>query len=128
MFIEESAKSLDIPALFQGEPDEGLVKLEKCIDILESFKILYEDYRNNLKSYALKDTDPIYWTFKSKTIFERFDKYIKRVNEIRNVFITANDFMKLEKIEIGGVMGRGISRNIKQVSSLTEIKALNLNK
>lgn len=38
MFIEESAKSLDMPALFQGEPDEGLVKLEKCIDILESFK------------------------------------------------------------------------------------------
>lgn len=79
------------------------------------FRSQYEDYRNNLQSYVLSDTDPIFWTFKAKTIFERFDRYIKRVNEVRNIFITANDFMKLEKIEIGGVMGRGISRNIKQV-------------
>lgn len=38
MMIAESAKNLDSGSLFQGDADEGLIKISDTIDVLELYK------------------------------------------------------------------------------------------
>lgn len=64
----------------------------------------------------VKDTQPIFWSFKPKDIFERYDLYVFRLNEIKEIFQTVIEFNKLEKVEIGGLKGRSISRYIQTVA------------
>jgi dynein heavy chain, axonemal len=64
---------------------------------------------------VVEGTNVVFWSFRPRDIFERFDLYLKRLNAIRGVFAIANEFLKLEKVEIGGLKGRGISRCIQEI-------------
>lgn len=43
--------------------------------------------------------------------------YIQRLKDIRDIFQTANEFSKLDRIEIGGIKGRNLSRRITDALS-----------
>lgn len=58
---------------------------------------------------------PVGWTFSSSNVFDRLNVYLNRLNDIRQIFITAIEFAKLERIEIGGLKGRCLSRKICEV-------------
>jgi dynein heavy chain, axonemal len=75
----------------------------------------YHEYRGRLNEFVLEGTNVIFWNFRPKDIFERYDLYLKRLYEIKEIFVIANEFLKLEKVEIGGLKGRLISRNIQEV-------------
>lgn len=115
MMIESSTKFLDPGSLFQGEPDESLSVLGKVISILERHKAYFKEYRDMLPSFVLPGKDPILWTFRLKDIFERFDQFMERLYIVRDIFETANEFYKLEKIELGGLKGRNLSRSIQEI-------------
>lgn len=55
------------------------------------------------------------WTFKPRVIFEVYDRFVARLMKIKDIFVTANEFMKLEKVEIAGLKGRSISRHLAEV-------------
>lgn len=114
MMIESATKSLDPGSLFQGEPDESLQRLVKIISVLESHKEFFKEYREKLPSFVLPGKEAMLWTFRPRDIFERFDKYMSRLNVVRDIFDTANEFYKVEKIELGGVKGRTLSRGIQE--------------
>lgn len=118
MMIESATKYLDPGSLFQGEPDESLVVLGKVIRILEDHKGCFKEYREKLPSFASRlnpEKDPILWTFRPNDIFERFDQFMKRLYVVREIFDTANEFFKVEKIELGGLKGRNLSRAIQEI-------------
>lgn len=119
LMIECSSKSLDPQSLFQGEPDESLKKLNESIEILELHKAAFKEYRDKLPEYIPKDDgeekSPILWTFRVQDVFERFDYYMRRLYIIRNIFVTANEIWKLEKIELGGIKGRTLSKQLGQI-------------
>lgn len=115
MVIESASKFLDPGSLFQGETDESLATLGKVINVMEIHKSCFKEYREKLPSYILPGRDPILWTFRPKDIFERFDMFLVRLNIIRDIFETANEFFKVEKIELGGLKGRNLSRSIQEV-------------
>ncbi|XP_070509872.1 dynein beta chain, ciliary-like [Chironomus tepperi] len=117
MMIECSSKFLDPGSIFQGEPDESLAVLNKVIAILEEHKACFILYREKLPSYALPEKITPMWTFMPKDIFERFDKYLRRLYKIQAIFETANEFYKIEKLELGGLRGRGLSRTIQEINS-----------
>lgn len=117
MMIECASKFLDPGSIFQGEPDECLVGLTKVIEILEEHKRCFEIYREKLPTYALPDKVSPMWSFLPKDIFERFDRYMKRLYRIRAIFDMANEFYKIEKIELGGVKGRALSRIIQEINN-----------
>lgn len=83
------------------------------------YRTIFEIYRNKLPSLILKNTNPQLWTFKSDSIFKRLDRFVDRLNEIKEIFQTANEFLKLEKVEIGGLQGRKISRTLNNVCTCT---------
>lgn len=68
--------------------------------------------KSNLTSYKKPETNPISWSFHGKTIFKRLNLYIQRLNDIRGIFHTANEFSKLDRVEIGGLKGRNLSRRV----------------
>lgn len=61
--------------------------------------------KSKLNSYKKPETDPIPWTFQGKTIFKRLNLYLQRLNDVRDIFQTANEFSKLDRIEMGGIKG-----------------------
>jgi dynein heavy chain len=118
MMIEGSAKSLDPQSLFQGDPDEGLKKLNMSIEILELHNGAFKEYRDSLPEFlqfAEEGKNPIMWTFTAKDIFERFDHYMNRLYTIRDIFYTANEFWKLEKVDFEGIKGRVLSKQLIEI-------------
>lgn len=61
--------------------------------------------KSNLNNYKKAETNPIPWSFQTKTIFKRLNLYIQRLNDIRDIFQTANEFSKLDRMEMGGIKG-----------------------
>lgn len=55
------------------------------------------------------------WTFNSSAVFARLDAFLKRLSDIEWLFNTVMEFSKLEKIEIGGILGRSLSTRIVNV-------------
>lgn len=116
LMIESATKFLDPGSLFLGEPDESLVTLNKVIYIVEGHRDCFKIYRDKLPTFVLPDrSEPIMWTFRPSDIFERYDKFMERLYVIRNIFDTANEFFKVEKIELGGLKGRNLSRSIQEI-------------
>lgn len=56
------------------------------------------------------------WTFHPNVVFERVNKFLERLNTIQWFFKTVLEFQKLEKIEIGGMKGRVLSGQIREIS------------
>ena len=55
------------------------------------------------------------WTFNSSAVFTRLDAFLKRLTDIEWLFNTVMEFSKLEKIEIGGILGGSLSTRIVNV-------------
>lgn len=125
LMIENCSKYLDPGSLFQGEPDESLANLNRVIKILETYRNCFKEFRDRLPEFKERfcpDKNRIFWTFKPTECFGRFDCYMERLNAVRDIFDTANEFFKLEKLELGGIKGRTHSRNVSEV--LNDFKSL----
>ena len=66
------------------------------------------------------------WEFQEHLIFKRFDSFVDRLNIVKEFFRTAQQFLKLEKVEIGGIRGRALSSRIGSVHE--EFKVGNISK
>ena len=64
---------------------------------------------------AEKENKPKLWEFQDSLVFERFDSFTGRLNTVREFFKTAQQFLKLEKVEIGGIRGRALSGRVAGV-------------
>ena len=62
-----------------------------------------------------KEKKPKLWEFQDSLVFERFDSFVGRLNTVREFFKTAQQFLKLEKVEIGGIRGRALSGRVAGV-------------
>lgn len=78
------------------------------IGILEEFKHQFDNARQHP---GMKENSPP-WTFNSSAVFYRLDAFLKRLADIEWLFHTVLEFSKLEKIEIGGILGRSLSARI----------------
>lgn len=57
------------------------------------------------------------WTFDPDTLFDRLNSYLKRLLDVNEIIDAANGFMKLGKIEMGGIKGRHLSERIECIQS-----------
>lgn len=80
------------------------------------FRIIYRECRNSLKKFKIGTTfNSQDWTWQSAKIFHRLDNFIERLHELKELFNTGRDFMKLDKIVAGGLKGRQISYAIEKI-------------
>lgn len=80
-------------------------------------------HKGQLDHYKIKSNQPLLkWTFDSDTLFERLNSYLKRLHDVNEIIVAANDFLQLEKIEIGGIKGRHLGERVRCI--LNEFHAL----
>ncbi|XP_049809049.1 dynein beta chain, ciliary [Schistocerca nitens] len=111
LLIQQAKKYLDPASIFQSDVDEAKQRIQECIGTLKFFREIFDDRRENLAGY-FKDREPTMWTFHPRMVFERFDSFLERMQTILHFFDTVVEFLKLEKVEIGGMKGRTLSAKV----------------
>ncbi|XP_073974323.1 dynein beta chain, ciliary-like isoform X3 [Rhodnius prolixus] len=111
LLIYESNKFLDPSSLFRGEFEETLPRLSKVLANLQSFRSLFNTYCKNLPK-LVKDTDCKPWSFDPKIVFKTYDKYTDRIKLIEDLFKTSLEYIRLEKVEVGGYHGHDLSSRL----------------
>ncbi|XP_026191394.1 dynein beta chain, ciliary [Cyclospora cayetanensis] len=95
--------------LQQEEPKEALEKLAFALEVCDSLKSTYGDYA--LRAAA----EGCSWALKAEVIFLRLDTYRERNLALSAVTTTAQQFSKLEKIEICGTKGSSLSASVQNL-------------
>lgn len=115
-FIDCAIKTLEPDNIFQGDVDEAHNNTSAVIAICKYYKQIYDEIRIDLPKFR-KQTDIIAqdWIWQPETVFHRLDTFVKRIEDLHVVFETGSEFVKLEKIIIGGLKGRSISNDIASV-------------
>lgn len=113
--IEASTKQLDPSSIFQGEADDVFKKFEKAVNILELFKSSFEIVRSNLHNYFEIAEEATPWNFHPRSVFQRLMDFIDRLKLVKKILETELEFNKLEKVEIGGLRGRGLSMKCGEI-------------
>ena len=90
-------------------------KVLVCLKIFNSFRSAFREFKGKLHTYFVGDKKPKLWEFQEQLIFKRFDSFVDRLDIVKEFFRTAQQFLKLEKVEIGGIRGRALSSRIGSV-------------
>ncbi|XP_045482107.1 dynein beta chain, ciliary [Harmonia axyridis] len=114
LLILEGKKFLDPTTLFHSDIDEAMQRVGLCIQTLKHFIKSFQRCKRNLSQF-FKEREPQPWSFHPDMVFGRFNAFLERLNTIQWFFNTVLEFNKLEKIEIGGVKGRGLSSRLTEV-------------
>uniref|UniRef100_A0A1I8NUQ9 Dynein heavy chain tail domain-containing protein n=1 Tax=Stomoxys calcitrans TaxID=35570 RepID=A0A1I8NUQ9_STOCA len=142
LMIRRASEDLELATLFQSDADEGLLKITKTVGILEMFKSKLLEYKSKYTSNqpillpALSVVPPpngeMYldslsmasgaaevqqlWRFSNEDVFgHALYGFLEQLAEIQKVFEAAVSFQSLEKMEIGGCIGKHLTERIRQI-------------
>ena len=100
---------------FQVEVEEALDKVLLTLKIFFAFRDAFTEFKGKLPTYFKGDKKPKTWDFQEHLIFKRFDSFVDRLTIIKEFFRTAQQFLKLEKVEMGGIRGKALGTRIINV-------------
>ncbi|XP_061081745.1 dynein axonemal heavy chain 11 [Conger conger] len=109
LLIEKAFAYLIPEELFKMELEEGLERVQKTIHVIRSFKRSFQQHREKIRQYYRGSQEVKPWDFPSDLVFHRTDCILQRLLMIEELFVSALDFLKLEKIELGGCRGKILS-------------------
>ncbi|XP_034234645.1 dynein beta chain, ciliary [Thrips palmi] len=115
LLIQQAKRYLDPSSIFQSDVDEAKQRVQLSIATLKTFRQYFDEYRDNIASF-FKDREPVLWTFHPNVVFARLQLFVDRLHTIQWFFDTVLEFLKLEKLELGGLKGRVLSTKITAVS------------
>lgn len=112
----QAKRFLDPSSIMNTDLDEAMQRLALCIQTLKHFRCLFDEYKEKLDRFFIENQRSVlYWTFHPNAVFERFSAFLERLNTIQWFFCTVIEFLKLEKVEIGGLKGRQLSSKITAI-------------
>lgn len=111
----QAKKFLDPSSIFHTDIDEAMQRLTLSLQILKEFRTLFDEFKANLETFFKPPRSYLPWTFHPNAVFERFNAFIERLHTIQWFFCTVIEFLKLEKVEIGGLKGRQLSGRITAI-------------
>lgn len=86
-------------SLWTNELDDTTKKLKTAIITCSSFKQLFFEYRAKVND---KSPDRP-WKFEKTNVFARLDLFVDRLNDLLDIVLNIQDFLQLDKIDIGGI-------------------------
>ncbi|XP_072771260.1 dynein beta chain, ciliary-like [Nerophis lumbriciformis] len=98
--------------LFKMELEEGQERVQITISVLHTFKQLFHTYRQKILGFFQHNQTIKLWDFPASLVFRRSDRVLERLLMMEEVFAAALDFLKLEKIEVGGSRGKVLSEMV----------------
>ncbi|CAI9163741.1 unnamed protein product [Rangifer tarandus platyrhynchus] len=99
----------------QGETEEVLIGITLSVNVLKELYRVYDFCCANMKLFFKKNKEPVPWEFPSSLAFSRINSFFRRVQTIEELYKTAIEFLKLEKIELGGVRGNILGSQVAQI-------------
>lgn len=115
LLISLAKKHIEPSTVFQIEVEEALDKVNVSISTLKEFRNCFRKYKAKLPSYFSNSSRVKKWSFQEHLIFQKYDNFIERLKIISEFFNTANQFLKLEKVEIGGIRGKLLTECVRKV-------------
>uniref|UniRef100_A0A670HLE4 Dynein heavy chain tail domain-containing protein n=1 Tax=Podarcis muralis TaxID=64176 RepID=A0A670HLE4_PODMU len=112
LLIDRAFSFLIPEEIFTMDLEEGMEKIKQTIQTFRMFKNTFSTCQEKLACDRRNDHSVKQWDFPSHLVFSRMDKILRRLLHIEELFTSATDFLKLEKIEIGGLRGRIFSEDI----------------
>ncbi|CAL8312024.1 unnamed protein product [Gadus morhua 'NCC'] len=106
MLIEKAIVYLIPEELFKMELEEGVERVQTAISALQSFKRLFHAHRQRISQYYQPGQAVKLWDFPASLVFQRTDRVLDRLLKIEELFACALDFLKLERVELGGSRGK----------------------
>ncbi|KAK5608169.1 hypothetical protein CRENBAI_003200 [Crenichthys baileyi] len=116
LIIEKAFAYLIPEELFKMELEEGMERVQISISVLRSFKGLFHTYHQQIPTYYRHEKNIKLWDFPATLVFKRSDCIMERLLMIEDIFATALDFLKLEKVELGGSRGKILSEMVFSMS------------
>ena len=115
LLISLAKKHIDPSTVFQIEVEEALDKVNVSMSTLKEFRSCFRKYKAKLPSYFSNVLQVKKWSFQEHLIFQKYDTFIERLKIISEFFKTGNQFLKLEKVEIGGIRGKLLTECVRKV-------------
>ncbi|CAG7732677.1 unnamed protein product [Allacma fusca] len=115
LLIEMARSHLGGSAIFQMDPEEGLVKVTQVVEVLQFFRDLYDEHRSKLPVYFDDSTDPKTWDFLPHLVFKRYDKFLDRMKDLKSFFESSTEYYKLERVDFGGSKGRYLTAQVQEI-------------
>ncbi|XP_056405417.1 dynein axonemal heavy chain 9 [Hyla sarda] len=112
LFIQQARNYLNPEDLLKGETEESVARVQEVLSVLRSLMNTFEESRDKLPSYFKSGQEVKTWDFPPILVFARLDCFIRRLETIEDLLLTALDMMKLEKVEFGGIKGKVLSRTV----------------
>ncbi|KAM6948829.1 LOW QUALITY PROTEIN: dynein axonemal heavy chain 11-like [Aplochiton taeniatus] len=112
LLIDKAFAYLIPEELFKMELEEGMERVQTAVGVLGSFKRLLQAHRLRIPQYYGPGEAPQPWDFPDPLVFLRSDRVLERLLMIEELFASALDFLKLEKVELGGYRGKILSEMV----------------
>uniref|UniRef100_A0A3Q1GUN9 Dynein heavy chain tail domain-containing protein n=1 Tax=Acanthochromis polyacanthus TaxID=80966 RepID=A0A3Q1GUN9_9TELE len=112
LIIEKAFAYLIPEELFKMELEEGMERVQISISVLRTFKQLFHVHREKIPTYYRHSQNIKLWDFPASLVFKRSDCIVERLLMIE----VSLDFLKLEKIELGGSRGKILSEMVFSMS------------
>ena len=93
------------------ESQQAIDKLNMIIDVCSTFKDMYGDYQTTANAECPKNP----WRIQNNVLFVRLDSFLERCHDILELTKTIIDFMKLERVEVGGSKGAELSKLVVDI-------------
>ncbi|XP_047669676.1 dynein axonemal heavy chain 11 [Tachysurus fulvidraco] len=105
--------------LFKMELEEGVERVQRALQGFKSFKQTFQQYRDRLSPtgpYTQLGLPVKPWDFPSQIVFQRIDLISERLLMVEELFLSALDFLKLERVELGGSRGKILSEMVYRMN------------
>ncbi|KAH0627401.1 hypothetical protein JD844_003041 [Phrynosoma platyrhinos] len=102
--------------IMKRETEEALEQVQKALSTLRNFKEAFFKQRSKMATYFTSTQEVKPWDFQPQMVFSRFDKFLHRLENIEDIFITMLEFERLEKLEFGGIKGKTLNDKIYKLS------------
>uniref|UniRef100_A0A673MQT0 Dynein axonemal heavy chain 11 n=1 Tax=Sinocyclocheilus rhinocerous TaxID=307959 RepID=A0A673MQT0_9TELE len=112
LLIDKASVYLIPEELFKMELEEGMDRVRKAIQVFWAFKRSFQQHQDKLTPTGPYNRPGLMvkpWDFPSELVFHRIDCIMERLRMIEELFASALDFLKLERIELGGSRGKILS-------------------
>ena len=111
--IAQACKFVEADKVISDEPQESVSQLKLVLRVLGTFKAIYFEYRGK----STKESPDNPWRFQNSALFARLDMFLERIHDLLELAETMMQFLRLEKVEIGGTHGKGLTITVKQIYS-----------
>ncbi|XP_015433748.1 PREDICTED: dynein beta chain, ciliary-like [Dufourea novaeangliae] len=108
LLISQAVKYINPSTLFEADIDENKQKILEVIPLLDFYQETFRLFKEKIEYYFKGAIEPVPWTFHEKLVFKRIQLFEKRLKEIESLFDVAQDYLKLERIEMAGLKGKSL--------------------